>query len=89
MCLNTYVECSVFKGNIWESQPLALLCFACKSHWLLLPGVCRARHPLSAFGDGAGRAEESLEAAERSKATLKSLEEFSSTSDVVCLMWIF
>lgn len=89
MCINTYPVHSLFKENIWESQLLALVCFASRSHWLLLPGVCRTRHPLWAFGDGTGRAQESLKAAERSKARLKSLEEFTFTFDMVCLVRVF
>lgn len=78
---------SLFKGNIWESQPLALVCSASKSWQLFLPGVCRARHPLPAHGDGTGGTQ-SLKAAERSKARLKSLEEFTFTFDMVCLLQI-
>lgn len=87
LCINTSAEHSLFKGNIWESQLLALVCSASESPWLLLAGVCRARHPRGPLGM-AQAAEGSLKAAERSKARLKSLEEFTFAFDMVCLVQI-
>lgn len=90
MYITTYVECRLLEGNIWDSQLFALVCFPSKNPLAVVPMCVQEQRSLWwLLWEIRRRAKEGLKTAERSKARLKSHEEFTFTFDMVCVVCAF
>lgn len=59
--INTYVECSLFKGDIWESQRFTLNCFPTKNPLAVVSTCVQKQISFeSVFGGWYGKSQEEL-----------------------------
>lgn len=92
MYITTSVECSLLEGNTWDSQLFALVCFPSKNPLAVFSTCVQEQRSFESLWWllwETTRAKEGLKTAERSKARLKSHEEFAFTFDVVCVVRTF